>query len=242
MLTSILLRKSDALPRVQRDPQLTLTRITVLAGPNGSGKSTYVDTLREYVFARKPWTEETAPVDVEGSCLAVYFVSAELDNPRLNAKRDANGGQVHPQMLSVMDVAKGMICRDMSHGQSNYFLMDGLFEDERFDVVVFDEPENALDLDGLGWLYKQIQKTSKQVIVVTHNPLLLKLKDEEEGSVQVFGPNPDYAQRVLDTYSRVMAGKRFGKLEKRRRNDAVPKPRRKIAPRKKLPLGIRSRD
>jgi predicted ATPase len=241
MLTSILLRKADALPRVQRNPQLPLTRITVLAGPNGSGKSTFIDTLREYIFARTPWTDETAPVDVDGSCQAVYFVSSELDNPRLYAKRGPDGRQLHSQQMSGMDIAKGMICREMSHGQSNYFLMEGIFDDDRFDVVVFDEPENALDLDGLGWLYKQIQKTSKQVIVVTHNPLLLKLKDEAQGSLQVFGVNPDYAQRVLDTYTRVIEGKRFGKIEKRRKNEAIPKPRRKNAPRRKLPFGLTER-
>lgn len=227
MLTSIQIRKPEALERIQRDPVIPLTRITVFAGPNGSGKSTAVDTVREYFFARPgTWTDENALVNIEGSCLAVFFVSSEMDNPRLHAKRDAQGHQMHAQMLSGFDVALGMMCQGMSHGQSNYFLMEDLFKQERFDVIVLDEPENALDLDGLGWLHKQIRKTTKQVIVVTHNPLLLALKDTPEGSVQVFGSNPDYASRVQETYSRVIGGRAFGKLEKRMHNKSVWKAQR----------------
>lgn len=227
MLTSIQIRKPEALERIRRDSLIPLTRITVFAGPNGSGKSTAVDTVREYVFSRPDkWTDETVPVGIEGSCLAVYFVSSEKENPRLNARRDAAGHQMSSQSMSGNEMALGMMCREMSHGQSNFYLMEHLFKDERFDVLIFDEPENALDLDGLGWLHKEIRKTTKQVIVVTHNPLLLALKDIAEGSVQVFGSNPDYATRVQETYSRVIAGKAFGKLEKRMRNTSIWKAKR----------------
>src|SRR5271163_4131228 len=99
MLTSIEILKSDALPRVQRDPVVPLTRITVFVGPNGSGKSTVVDTLREYVYAPDgAWTDETVPANVEGSCQALSFVSTELENPRLYGKRDASGHQLHPNL------------------------------------------------------------------------------------------------------------------------------------------------
>lgn len=235
MLTSFRLLRRAQLSRMQHDAVVPLTRITLLAGPNGSGKSTALDALRELVFGHgHTWQGHDIPVQVEGTCQALFFLSSELDNPRLLSLRGPDGRPKHAQLFTPPEAIRCMDAREMSHGQSNYRELEGTFTDDRFDVVVMDEPENALDLDGLGWLASQICATTKQVIVATHNPILLSLMNAPGGSVQVFGTNPDYATRVLDVYGKVVAGHAFGNVQKRKRPTvlevAARKPRQSRTP------------
>lgn len=235
MLTSVRILRQTHLSRMQHDAVIPLTRITLLAGPNGSGKSTALDALRELVFGHgHTWQGRDIPVHVEGTCQALFFLSSELDNPRLLSLRGPDGRPKHTQLFSPPEAIRCMDAREMSHGQSNYRELEGAFTDDRFDVIVMDEPENALDLDGLGWLACQIRSTKKQVIVATHNPILLTLMSAPGGSVQVFGANPDYATRVLNVYGQVAAGKAFGKVQKRERpavlDVAPPKARKPRTP------------
>lgn len=218
MLTSFQLLRPAHLSRMQHDAGIPLTRVTLLAGPNGSGKSTALDALRDLVFGHgRTWQGHDIPVQVEGTCQALFFLSSEFDNPRLHSLRGPDGRPKHTQRFTPIETIRCLDAGEMSHGQSNYREMEGAFTDDRFDVVVMDEPENALDLDGLGWLASQIRTTEKQVIVATHNPILLSLMNEPGGSVQVFGTNPEYATRVLDVYGQVIAGNAFGKVQTRER-------------------------
>lgn len=180
------------LVRVMREPTIPLTRVTMLAGPNGAGKSTVLDALQELILnpSRKQWTRESAPILVEGDCKAVYCLNFEKDNPRT----------VDPQYLPGASYGAALLSRFKSHGQSNYKLLCESFDSDLFDVMVLDEPECALDLDGLITLRQRLMSTSKQIILATHSPMLLSLYASEGVSVQVFGPEPDYMHRVLRTY------------------------------------------
>ncbi|MBC8739745.1 AAA family ATPase [Paraburkholderia sp. UCT31] len=196
----------------------------MLVGPNGSGKSTFLDAFRELVLTPNPrWTEESALVLPTGDCKAVMFMSSELDNLRLFAKRDHRGRLMPNGSMTGRELGVAMLQREMSHGQARYSEMQDVFKSDEFDVVVLDEPESALDLDGLGWLHREVRKTTKQVIIATHNPLLLSLEREHEGSVQVFGNDPDYAERIMAVYERVLTGRSFGKVEARLPRHAVSK-------------------
>jgi predicted ATPase len=207
MLKSLKLQAAELLPRVLRDPMVRLTRITVFVGPNGSGKSTFLDAFRTLVLSRNvSWTAQTAPVIPAGECRAVLFASSELDNPRLFAKRNGDGSQVHQQDLEGSDVVVMLRSREVSHGQSNYSQMQTFFKGDDYDVIVLDEPENALDLDGILWLYQAVKTTSKQIILATHNPLLLQLSGEPDGSLQEFGKEVGYAERITEAYQSILAG------------------------------------
>lgn len=180
------------LVRVMREPMIPLTRVTMLAGPNGSGKSTVLDALQELILnpSRKEWTRETAPILVQGDCKAVYCLNFEKDNPRTT----------DPRYLKSGAYGAALISRFRSHGQSNYQLLCDSFDSDLFDVMVLDEPECALDLDGLIMLRERLISTKKQIIMATHSPMLLSLYATDDVSVQAFGPETDYLHRVLRTY------------------------------------------
>lgn len=190
MLTNLTLKHN--LVRVMREPIIPLTRVTMLAGPNGSGKSTVLDALQELVLnpMKKEWTRANAPILVDGDCQAVFCLNFEKDNPRTADSRHLKGEAFGDALIS----------RFRSHGQSNYQMLRGSLASDMFDVMVLDEPECALDLDGLLMLRTELLKTEKQIIMATHSPMLLSLYSSPGVSVQAFGPEPDYVHRVLRNY------------------------------------------
>ena len=207
MLTCLTLNQKSLKPRLLRDPAVPLTRVTFLCGPNGSGKSTLLGAFERFVCTDEPWTAETVPVRVEGSMHGtVCFFSMEKDNPRM--RRDTGSG-------GMAEVAFVINSRYQSHGQSNYGVLEDLLLKSKHALIVLDEPESALDLDGLLWLRETLLKTDKQVIVATHSPLLLALHAEPGVSVQAFGPDPDYGARILGDYTKLLHGLRVKSAKKR---------------------------
>jgi len=199
-----------------------LTRVTFLCGPNGSGKSTFVDGITELIhgqpsFLEREWTRENAPALVEGTGKAVLTFSFEKDNPRT-----ARGHNVSAGVAATMFFAG-----QQSHGQSNYAHLGWAFAHEDFDVMVLDEPEAALDLDGLLWLRGMLLSTSKQVILATHSVLLLSLHEKPDVSVQLFGTEPNYVSRLIASYQAAVTGKRIPKSKKRLPRPEIDKPVRK---------------
>ena len=205
MLTLITLKKDTE--RVIRDASIPLTRVTFLCGPNGSGKSTVIDAIDEFIN-RVPrdggWTAEKAPIQIEGSAQAVLIYSMEKDNPRTLAGYDAPAAMVVRKIWAV----------ERSHGQSNYSTLEDVFQMPDFDVMVLDEPESALDLDGLLWLRIMLMSTDKQVILATHSPVLLSLLGSPNVSVQNFG-EINYDQRLLASFSAACSGKTIPAMKKR---------------------------
>jgi PrtD family type I secretion system ABC transporter len=71
-------------------------------------------------------------------------------------------------------------------------------------LVVLDEPDSALDIDGESALERaivQLKKAGTTVIVVTHRPRLLGVVDKilvlRAGALEAFGPAVEIAQRLL---------------------------------------------
>jgi ABC-type protease/lipase transport system fused ATPase/permease subunit len=71
-------------------------------------------------------------------------------------------------------------------------------------LVVLDEPDSALDLDGEAALERaivQLKKAGATVVVVTHRPRLLGVVDKimvlRAGALEAFGPAVEVAQRLL---------------------------------------------
>ena len=205
MLSALVLQRHT--DRVQRSAQLPLTRVSLLCGPNGSGKSTVLDALNDLITGKPPfpdhdWTTSNVPIVPVGAAKAIFCFSFERDNPRTVDLRWAHSGAAPAAVVSR--------CR--SHGQSNYALLSAAFDNEAFDVMVLDEPEAALDLDGLLQLRELLMSTDKQVLLATHSPLLLSLKGEQEVSILEFGPQPGYAERVLQAYVGVLRGERVARV------------------------------
>ncbi|MBL8837927.1 MAG: ATP-binding cassette domain-containing protein, partial [Alphaproteobacteria bacterium] len=70
-------------------------------------------------------------------------------------------------------------------------------------LVVLDEPDSALDIDGEAALERailQLKEAGTTVVVVTHRPRLLGVADKilvvRNGAVDAFGPAAEIAQRM----------------------------------------------
>jgi predicted ATPase len=195
-----------------------------LCGPNGSGKSTVIEAIETFihgssrVFKQDEWTRDTAPVILEGGAQAVFIWSMEKNNPRTLTGYDV------PTAL----VARKIWAEERSHGQSNFSTLQEVFDNPNFDVMVLDEPESALDLDGLLWLREKLMSTDKQVILATHNVILLSLAGAADVSVQCFGED-GFHTRLLATYGAACTGSPLPKMKKRlaRKDDPAPRTRKK---------------
>lgn len=62
-----------------------------------------------------------------------------------------------------------------SHGESNKQIIKMMLEKEAENCIFFlDEPEQALDIDGLKMLLETIKKSkASQTIVITHHPFII---------------------------------------------------------------------
>lgn len=130
--------------------------INVLVGPNGSGKSTVLRIIRDRDWAKRHgcqiWRE--GPGDRNGNVPWVAF-DGEQDNPR------AKHGMGPYQFVNV----------DGSHGQVQRrvyaFLTSRI---ERGCVVLLDEPEVGLDMDGVDAMIRLItSRTDCQWIIASHD-------------------------------------------------------------------------
>jgi predicted ATPase len=202
MLTSLTLQRDRK--RVLRDPTIALTQVTFFCGPNGSGKSTVLDALRDLIQGDYR-DRESAPVLPVGGANTIHVVSFEKDNLRV-----LSGANVESFL-----VAQSMILRERSHGQSNFGMLQRFMDDPALEVLVLDEPESALDLDGILWLRQALETTTKQVIIATHSILLLTMPKSDRVSTQIFGKEAAYLERVTSAYSLALGNGKAAKARKR---------------------------
>jgi predicted ATPase len=123
--------------------------LNLLIGPNGSGKSTLLNIIQEYKNDRTVLDLEPGPY---------YFFDFEKHNPRLKSYID-NGFDIVSRMKSHGEVNRSVIS-EMSEAKDCLFIMD--------------EPEQALDVDGIIELLDIVRKSkASQIIMVTHSPLII---------------------------------------------------------------------
>ena len=126
----------------------------LLIGPNGSGKS----TLFEILTHKPKDAQKLADITIaKGNFFAFDF---EKQNPRKKNYFD------HPA---------DVLMRFKSHGESNKAILGMLKTDECKDCILFlDEPEQALDVQGITDFIKIVKITqASQIIIITHHPFLI---------------------------------------------------------------------
>jgi len=133
--------------------------VNLLIGPNGSGKSTILRILREHNY---PAVESKITTNGQGT---MYSFDFEKNNPRHQGALHREGPKFHHQLASMMS----------SHGETVKSII-ALLKDPQAQgaVLLMDEPEQALDMQGLQELI-ELMKTSQadQIIVATHSPFLI---------------------------------------------------------------------
>ena len=168
---------SGGTPEVHFSPGVNL-----LVGPNGSGKSTIIRVIRD-----ADWEERTGSEVHRDGDRGVEWVAfdGEQDNPRF--KRGSGP-------LQFVDHVG-------SHGQVQRRVFQ--FLDERLKpgmLVLMDEPEAALDIDGVNFLRSIIAKRRDlQWIIATHHPMLWKIP-----SARLVELHPGHVQRVMTLWRQVI--------------------------------------
>lgn len=139
--------------------------VNLLVGPNGSGKSTIFEAIQKSA-AKNEGRGSTEGVEVKTSGpVSTYFFDFEKGNIRTNASF-MNGNLFGVQFASMF----------RSHGEVNRFLAEGLLRRSKIQsgVVMLDEPDQALDYDGVVRLVVWLKECpAKQAIVAVHHPLIV---------------------------------------------------------------------
>jgi len=153
--------------------------VNLLIGPNGSGKSTVVECLREEVLVKEKrdrWgglkrdQKRYATWDFDGGPMPIFYFDFEKDNPRVGEIGSLE------DFGAIKRMSMSWKYKALSHGQ---FTKDVLKELEtkasngKMPFVVMDEPEQALDLDGLRQLHRVLTVIPMQGVVATHHPFLI---------------------------------------------------------------------
>lgn len=139
--------------------------INLLVGPNASGKSTVVEAITKMSSVNDGGR---APDDVKiraSGKIKVHSFDFEKDSLRTKG-HFVDGGLFHVQLASKFK----------SHGEVNRSMARGMLNDKRIEdgLVVLDEPDQALDYDGIVELVSWLKSCSaKQMIVSVHHPLLV---------------------------------------------------------------------
>lgn len=140
--------------------------VNILAGPNGSGKSTILEAIQDYVHHQKDTSRRkrlAVRVDVDpGPYLRFDF---EHDNPRIQSAFSESSAGMLVQLKSHF----------VSHGEMTNRLIGYLATDPKpGSCVCLDEPEQALDMEGIRTLVRTLKRSkANQVIVATHAPALI---------------------------------------------------------------------
>jgi len=172
-------RMAGGLPMVQFSPG-----VNILAGPNGSGKSTIIRVIRD-----ADWEEKTGSETNRAGNRNVEWIAfdGEQDNPRF---------KVGHGPLQFVDTVG-------SHGQVQRrvfkFLNDRISSGM---LVIMDEPEAALDLDGVYYLRKIVEeRTDLQWIIASHHPVLWKI-----GGARIVEIHPGHVDRTMTLWRRAVCG------------------------------------
>jgi heme exporter protein A len=168
---------------------LSAGQILQVVGPNGSGKTTLLRTLAGLALpdhGQVLWRGRTIEQDRSAFQSQLLYlghkagVSGAL-TPRENLLAYLHVRQVSPDLTQLDEVLdalalgerKELPCRWLSAGQQRRVALARLVL-EPATLWILDEPLNALDVDGIGWVVERIEDHAKQggmVLFTTHQPM-----------------------------------------------------------------------
>lgn len=171
-------------------------KINVIIGPNGSGKSTIINlVLRLYEQSGDKGSIHFNGVNIKSYSLkqlrkkfAVIYQDPSLFNESLwyNLTYGSTNDNLifeTAYLINFYDYIKnnksnsiGFMGSNLSGGEKKKVqLINALSKD--VDVLVFDEPTNALDVDTTNSLIECIKKMNKTIIIITHDERMVSIAD-----------------------------------------------------------------
>lgn len=179
--------------------------INLIVGKNGSGKSTLMSILTNYIdsLSARSKALKRATDQIEKEKLKKEFnekfekgVNIEIsDTPCKTFYFDTeNTTRTSSRIETMIDVTS----RWMSHGEFIITVMKKLKDVKENSVVLIDEPETALDFENILFLediFSTLDKSSTQLICVTHSPILIGSKKYTKNFIKLNNFNvEDYLQ------------------------------------------------
>lgn len=166
-----------------------------LVGSNGAGKTTLFKLIAGFL---KP---EKGNIEVGNlTYLPQHFNFKELSvgqflNQSLASPSESYKISKVLNELGLADINQDQKAESLSGGQkTRLFLASMLISEDQIELLLFDEPTNNLDLEGLNWLENFINNFKGTVLLTSHDRYfldrtvdkILELKDEK---VSVYGGN-----------------------------------------------------
>ena len=157
----------------------------VLAMPQFvAGNLPGADTVADLLVAVAPGRVRNAAADLAAAELAMMERDDEPTQlayaHALTTWGDAGGYEIEVLWDEVCTQALGMPFRTaqyrdlstLSGGEQKRVMLEALLRGEA-DVLLLDEPDNYLDVPGKQWLERELRRTSKSVLLVSHDRELL---------------------------------------------------------------------
>jgi ABC-2 type transport system ATP-binding protein len=195
-------------------------KVTGFLGPNGAGKSTTMrmilgldrPTAGRALVAGRPCAELPAPLGVVGALLdagAVHPGRTGRDHLRVAAR--ANGIPVRRVDEVVEQVGLGPAARRRVKGYSlgmrqRLGIAAALLGDPA--VVLFDEPMNGLDLDGVRWIRRLVRELADEGRTVLLSSHLMSEMEQTADHLVIIGRGRLIADASMDEVMRGEAARR----------------------------------
>jgi len=190
-----------------------------LIGNNGSGKSTLLKIIAGQLQPKTGFVKSESNVyyipQIFGQFNDLSIAEALGIDKKLNALKEILNGSVTQENLEMLnddwtiedrikeafeywnlpDFDLNLKLENLSGGQKTKLFLAGMTIHQP-DFILMDEPTNHLDFTNRKLLYDFIKSTSKSLLIVSHDRVLLNLLDKtcelHQNGISVYGGNYDF--------------------------------------------------
>lgn len=190
-----------------------------LIGNNGSGKSTLLKIIAGQLQPKTGFVKSDSSVyyipQIFGQFNSMSISEALGIDKKLKALKEILNGSVTEENMEILnddwtiedrikeafeywnlpDFDLNLKLENLSGGQKTKLFLAGMMIHQP-DLILMDEPTNHLDFTNRKLLYDFIKSTSKSLLIVSHDRVLLNLLDKTceltKNGISVYGGNYDF--------------------------------------------------